>query len=196
MLIEAALSFLGLGVQPPDATWGNMLSKSREFITIAPHLMILPGLLITAVVLCLYIIGDGDAFSNRHRLTRRLRPPTYPYPDPFPSSLVGPPPISRSLRIATARTMKLNRLQRSNPSKTDKRWSTHTARLGRKTVDGKLRLVRRIGKVLRLQGESIALAVEPSARPDQRRIQKVAGVKLHARFGRPHLHDPPRYCGS
>lgn len=65
MLIEAALSFLGLGVQPPDATWGNMLSKSREFITIASHLMVLPGLLITAVVLCLYIIGDGlrDAFD-------------------------------------------------------------------------------------------------------------------------------------
>lgn len=65
MLIEAALSFLGLGVQPPDATWGNMLSKSREFITIAPHLMILPGSLITIVVLCLYIIGDGlrDAFD-------------------------------------------------------------------------------------------------------------------------------------
>ena len=65
MLIEAALSFLGLGVQPPTATWGNMLSKSREFITMAPHLMILPGLLITIVVLCLYIIGDGlrDAFD-------------------------------------------------------------------------------------------------------------------------------------
>ncbi len=65
MLIEAALSFLGLGVQPPTATWGNMLSKSREFIFIAPHLMILPGLLITAVVLCLYVIGDGfrDAFD-------------------------------------------------------------------------------------------------------------------------------------
>ena len=66
MLIEAALSFLGLGVQPPTATWGNMLSKSREFITIAPHLMILPGLLITIVVLCLYIIGRW--------LARRLRP--------------------------------------------------------------------------------------------------------------------------
>ncbi|MXX50117.1 MAG: ABC transporter permease [Chloroflexi bacterium] len=65
MLIEAALSFLGLGVQPPTATWGNMLSKSREFITNAPHLMILPGLLIAIVVLCLYIIGDGlrDAFD-------------------------------------------------------------------------------------------------------------------------------------
>ena len=65
MLIEAALSFLGLGVQPPTATWGNMLSKSREFITVAPHLMIFPGLLITVVVLCCYLLGDGfrDAFD-------------------------------------------------------------------------------------------------------------------------------------
>ena len=65
MLIEASLSFLGLGVQPPTATWGNMHSKSREFITKQPHLMILPGMLITIVVLCLYVIGDGlrDAFD-------------------------------------------------------------------------------------------------------------------------------------
>ena len=65
MLIEAGLSFLGLGVQPPTATWGNMLSKSREFISKAPHLMIFPGLLITVVVLCLYVLGDGlrDAFD-------------------------------------------------------------------------------------------------------------------------------------
>ena len=65
MLIEAALSFLGLGVQPPTATWGNMLSKSREFITKAPHLMIFPGLLISIVVLCCYVLGDGlrDAFD-------------------------------------------------------------------------------------------------------------------------------------
>lgn len=65
MLIEASLSFLGLGVQPPTATWGNMLSKSREFITKAPHLMVFPGMLIAVVVLCLYIIGDGlrDAFD-------------------------------------------------------------------------------------------------------------------------------------
>ncbi len=65
MLIEAALSFLGLGVQPPTATWGNMLSKSREFITVQSHLMVFPGLLITIVVLCLYVLGDGlrDAFD-------------------------------------------------------------------------------------------------------------------------------------
>lgn len=65
ILIESALSFLGLGVQPPTATWGNMLSKSREFFKVAPHLVIFPGILISTVVLCLYIIGDGlrDAFD-------------------------------------------------------------------------------------------------------------------------------------
>lgn len=65
ILIESNLSYLGLGVQPPTATWGNMLSKSREFLGQAPHLVILPGGLITIVVLCLYIIGDGlrDAFD-------------------------------------------------------------------------------------------------------------------------------------
>lgn len=64
ILIESALSYLGLGVQPPTATWGNMLSKSRDFLA-QPHLVILPGSLITIVVLCLYIIGDGlrDAFD-------------------------------------------------------------------------------------------------------------------------------------
>ncbi len=64
ILIESALSYLGLGVQPPTATWGNMLSKSRDFLA-QPHLVIFPGTLITVVVLCLYIIGDGlrDAFD-------------------------------------------------------------------------------------------------------------------------------------
>ena len=65
ILIESALSYLGLGVQPPTATWGNMLSKSREFFNSAVHLGIFPGALIFLVVLCLYLIGDGlrDAFD-------------------------------------------------------------------------------------------------------------------------------------
>ena len=65
ILIESALSYLGLGVQPPIATWGNMLSKSQEFFKVAGHLVIFPGVLITVVVLCLYLIGDGlrDAFD-------------------------------------------------------------------------------------------------------------------------------------
>lgn len=67
MLAEAALSFLGLGVQPPVPTWGNMLSNSREFFRVENgwHLVVFPGVLITLTVLCFYVIGDGirDAFD-------------------------------------------------------------------------------------------------------------------------------------
>jgi peptide/nickel transport system permease protein len=59
ILVETALSFLGLGVQPPTATWGNMLTKAQGNFTLGPHLVIYPGLLITVTVLCLYLIGDG-----------------------------------------------------------------------------------------------------------------------------------------
>jgi peptide/nickel transport system permease protein len=65
MLAEAGLSFLGLGVQPPQATWGNMLTKAQQYFTLGAHLIIAPGLLISITVLCLYVIGDGirDAFD-------------------------------------------------------------------------------------------------------------------------------------
>lgn len=65
LLVEAALSFLGLGVTPPTPSWGNMLSNAQSFFDRGPHLVILPGLLIVITVLCLYIIGDGlrDAFD-------------------------------------------------------------------------------------------------------------------------------------
>lgn len=67
ILIESALSFLGLGVQPPTPSWGNMLSNSQTFFKSAPHLVIFPGLLIMVTVLCLYMIGDGlrDAFDPK-----------------------------------------------------------------------------------------------------------------------------------
>lgn len=65
ILAESALSFLGLGVQPPQATWGNMLTKAQTFYVRGPHLVLMPGLLIFITVLCLYIAGDGlrDAFD-------------------------------------------------------------------------------------------------------------------------------------
>jgi peptide/nickel transport system permease protein len=65
MLAEAALSFLGLGVQPPQATWGNMLTKAQQYFTLGGHLILAPGLAIWITVLCLYVIGDGirDAFD-------------------------------------------------------------------------------------------------------------------------------------
>lgn len=59
ILTETTLSFLGLGVQPPTATWGNMLTKAQGNFTLGPHLVTFPGLLITITVLCLYLIGDG-----------------------------------------------------------------------------------------------------------------------------------------
>jgi peptide/nickel transport system permease protein len=67
MLSEAALSYLGLGVQPPTPTWGNMLSNSQTFFNKGGHLVIFPGLFISITVLAFYVIGDGlrDAFDPR-----------------------------------------------------------------------------------------------------------------------------------
>lgn len=67
ILSESALSFLGLGIQPPTATWGNMLSKAQQYFILGPHLVIFPGVLITVTVLSLYLIGDGlrDALDPR-----------------------------------------------------------------------------------------------------------------------------------
>lgn len=72
ILFESALSFLGLGVQPPTATWGNMLNKATSYFSLGPHLVIWPGLLISLTVLCLYIIGDGlrDALDPTMRGAR------------------------------------------------------------------------------------------------------------------------------
>lgn len=71
MLAEAALSFLGFGVQPPTATWGSMLTKAQQFIIRpdARHLVVAPGAMITLTVLCMFIIGDGlrDAMDPRLR---------------------------------------------------------------------------------------------------------------------------------
>lgn len=59
MLSEAALSFLGLGVQPPAPTWGGMISASRIFITSAPWMVIFPGLMIGVTALALNMLGEG-----------------------------------------------------------------------------------------------------------------------------------------
>jgi len=56
--LEAALSFLGLGVQPPTPTWGSMISLNRAFINSAPWMVIFPGLAISVTVISFNIIGD------------------------------------------------------------------------------------------------------------------------------------------
>lgn len=59
ILSEAALSFLGLGTQPPEASWGGMLNSARSYLDIAPWLSIFPGLAIMVVVLGFNFLGDG-----------------------------------------------------------------------------------------------------------------------------------------
>lgn len=59
ILTSSSLSFLGLGVQPPNPEWGAMLSKAREALRINPSEAIFPGLAITLVVMSFSLVGDG-----------------------------------------------------------------------------------------------------------------------------------------
>lgn len=67
ILVEAGLSFLGFGVPPPDATWGNILSDGKKFLFDAPWLTLIPGISILLVVLAFNLFGEGlrDALNPR-----------------------------------------------------------------------------------------------------------------------------------
>lgn len=69
ILTESALSYLGLGVQPPTSTWGNMLSGAQNYLFRRPELAIYPGVLIFLTVLAYNFFGDGlhDAMDPRYR---------------------------------------------------------------------------------------------------------------------------------
>jgi peptide/nickel transport system permease protein len=69
IIAEASLSFLGLGQQPPDPSWGSMLNTAQRFIEQAPWMAVFPGLSIFMVVLAFNLFGDGlrDALDPRHR---------------------------------------------------------------------------------------------------------------------------------
>jgi len=69
ILIEAGLSFLGLGVQPPYASWGNMLGTGRSYIGLATGLSVFPGAAIMLAVLGFNFAGDGlrDMLDPRRR---------------------------------------------------------------------------------------------------------------------------------
>ncbi|HEX6688254.1 MAG TPA: ABC transporter permease [Solirubrobacterales bacterium] len=70
MLLESALSFLGVGVQPPNASWGTMIATGSTLIKSAPLLTILPGAMILLTVLALNVLGDGlrDALDPKSKL--------------------------------------------------------------------------------------------------------------------------------
>ncbi len=68
VIAEAGLSFLGLGVQPPDASWGSMIRDGASYMLVAPHLVLAPGVAMVLVVLSLNLLGD----RLRDRLDIRL----------------------------------------------------------------------------------------------------------------------------
>jgi peptide/nickel transport system permease protein len=70
ILLESALSFLGAGVQPPNPSWGTMIDEGVDRIATAPHLTIVPGLMLILTVLSLNVFGDGvrDALDPRAKV--------------------------------------------------------------------------------------------------------------------------------
>jgi len=68
VVAEASLSFLGLGVQPPQASWGSMIQNGVAYMLVAPHLVLAPGIAILLVVLSVNLMGD----ALRDRLDIRL----------------------------------------------------------------------------------------------------------------------------
>ncbi len=72
ILAEAALSYVGLGAQPPIPSWGRMLADAQTMISFAPHMAVIPGLAIVFTVLGLNLMGDGlrDIFDPRLRRSR------------------------------------------------------------------------------------------------------------------------------
>ena len=67
MLLEAALSFLGLGIQPPDASWGVLIQEGANSMQSYPWLLLYPGIFFSMTLLALNLLGDGlrDAFDPK-----------------------------------------------------------------------------------------------------------------------------------
>jgi ABC-type dipeptide/oligopeptide/nickel transport system permease subunit len=80
ILVESGLSFLGLGILPPTATWGAMVSESRSYLQREPLLLIWPSLAIALAIGAFNLLGDGlrDALDPRLRGVARTKPETVP----------------------------------------------------------------------------------------------------------------------
>lgn len=71
IIVEAALSFLGLGIEPPNASWGSMLRQAYQYMDRAPYLSFFPGVAIFVTVLSLNLVGDGLRLALDPRLRQR-----------------------------------------------------------------------------------------------------------------------------
>ena len=71
ILLESTMSFFGVGVQPPTASWGNMLYQAQTTMTSEPWLAIFPGLFIFATVLACNVVGDAIGAPPTHRPSAR-----------------------------------------------------------------------------------------------------------------------------
>jgi peptide/nickel transport system permease protein len=72
VLIEAALSFLGVGIPGQTPSWGNMMAEGRNFVAVAFHIILFPGLLLAGTVLAINLVGDGLRDALDPRLARQL----------------------------------------------------------------------------------------------------------------------------
>lgn len=74
VIAEAGLSFLGLGVQAPDASWGSMIRDGTRYMLVAPHLVLVPGMALMLVVLAVNLAGDRlrDRLDVRNQLSTRV----------------------------------------------------------------------------------------------------------------------------
>lgn len=72
VLTEAALSFLGVGVPAQTPSWGNMMAEGRNFVAVAFHIILYPGILLAATVLAINMLGDGLRDALDPRLARQL----------------------------------------------------------------------------------------------------------------------------
>ena len=72
VLTEAVLSFLGVGVPPTTPSWGNMMAEGRNFVAVAFHIILYPGILLAVTVLAINLLGDGLRDALDPRLARQL----------------------------------------------------------------------------------------------------------------------------
>jgi peptide/nickel transport system permease protein len=72
VLIEAALSFLGVGIPATTPSWGNMMAEGRNFVAVAFHIILYPGVLLAVTVLAINLLGDGLRDALDPRIARQL----------------------------------------------------------------------------------------------------------------------------